>query len=91
MLADLLLTLGQQPLLLAALLFAATFVAEDVATIAAGVLVAQTGIDPLPAVAAVVIGTAAGDIALYGLGRWGAEVLLHGVIISPATWMVHGC
>jgi len=73
MLADLLFTLGQQPFLLAALLFAATFVLEDVATIAAGVMVAQTGIDPLPALAAVVIGTAAGDLALYGLGRWGAS------------------
>jgi membrane protein DedA with SNARE-associated domain len=73
MLADLLLTLGQQPILLAVLLFAATFVVEDGATIAAGVMVAQTGIDPAVPLAAVVMGTAVGDIALYGLGRWGGS------------------
>ena len=73
MFQDALLALGQQPLLLALALFAATFVAEDAATIAAGVLIAQTGIDPLPALAAVVLGTATGDLALYALGRWGAK------------------
>lgn len=72
MLADLLLTLAQQPLLLALTLFAATFVLEDVATIAAGVLVAQSGADPAAALAGVILGTAVGDLALYATGRWGA-------------------
>lgn len=71
MLADLLLSLSQQPLLLALTLFAATFVAEDIATIAAGVLVAQTGADPFAALTGVILGTAIGDLALYALGRWG--------------------
>ncbi len=76
MLNDLLLTLCQQPLLLGLTLFAATFVAEDVATIAAGVLVSQTGADPFAALTAVILGTAMGDLALYGFGRWGGNTKL---------------
>jgi membrane protein DedA with SNARE-associated domain len=64
--------LASDPLLLAIALFAATFVAEDAATIAAGVLVGSTGTDPYLALGAVVLGTAIGDLALYGAGRWGA-------------------
>lgn len=76
MLGDLLLTLSQQPLLLGLTLFAATFVAEDVATIAAGVLVSQTGADPFAALSGVILGTAIGDLALYALGRWGGNTKL---------------
>jgi membrane protein DedA with SNARE-associated domain len=76
MLADLLLTLSQQPLLFGLTLFAATFVAEDVATIAAGVLVSQTGADPFAAITGVILGTAIGDLALYGFGRWGGATKL---------------
>ena len=72
MLADLLALAQQQPWLLGLALFAATFIAEDLATIAAGVLVAQTPADPVIAVAAVILGTATGDLALYAAGRWGA-------------------
>jgi membrane protein DedA with SNARE-associated domain len=68
----LLLTLNDQPLLLAIVLFGATFVVEDVATIAAGLFVARTGTDPFAAVSGVILGTAVGDLALYALGRWGA-------------------
>jgi membrane protein DedA with SNARE-associated domain len=63
--------LSDQQLLLALSLFGATFVAEDAATVAAGVLVARTGVDPIAAVSAVILGTATGDLALYGFGRWG--------------------
>jgi membrane protein DedA with SNARE-associated domain len=73
MLADLLLSISQQPLLLGLTLFAATFVAEDVATVAAGVLVARSGADPFVALSGVILGTAIGDIALYVLGRWGGN------------------
>lgn len=73
---DLLMSLSQQPLLLGLTLFAATFVAEDVATVAAGVLVAQTGADPFAALSAVILGTAIGDIALYVVGRWGSNTKL---------------
>ncbi len=76
MLADLLLTLSQQPLLLGLTLFAATFVAEDLATIAGGVLVSQTGADPVAALTGVIFGTAVGDLALYGFGRWGGNTIL---------------
>jgi membrane protein DedA with SNARE-associated domain len=64
---------ASDPLLLAMALFAATFVAEDAATIAAGVLVGSTDADPHLALGAVISGTAIGDLALYGAGRWGAR------------------
>jgi membrane protein DedA with SNARE-associated domain len=67
-----LVALAGDPLLLALLLFAATFIAEDAATIAAGILVGTTGSDPYLALGAVIIGTALGDLSLYGFGRWGA-------------------
>lgn len=73
MFADALSLLSAEPLLLAGLLFAATFVAEDAATVAAGVAAAQLGADPALPLASVILGTAAGDLALYGLGRWGAQ------------------
>jgi membrane protein DedA with SNARE-associated domain len=69
-------TFSDQPLLLGLTLFGATFIVEDVATVAAGVLVARTGADPVAAVLGVILGTAAGDLALYALGRWGAETRL---------------
>lgn len=64
--------IANDPLLLALALFAATFIAEDAATIAAGLLVGTTGSDPSLPLGAVIIGTAMGDLALYGFGRWGA-------------------
>jgi membrane protein DedA with SNARE-associated domain len=73
MLGDLLLLLSQHPLLLGLTLFVATFIVEDVATIAAGILVTQTDADPIAALTGVILGTAIGDLALYALGRWGGE------------------
>lgn len=61
-----------RPMQLALLLFAATFVLEDLATIAAAILVSQTRIDPVLPLVALIFGTALGDMALYGLGRWGS-------------------
>lgn len=51
-------------------LVVATFLLEDVATVAAGLLAGSMAIDPVTAVAAVVAGTIAGDLALYAVGRW---------------------
>lgn len=68
-----LLAVADNTLLLAIALFSATLVAEDLATIAAGILVAQIDTPPAVALSAVILGTAAGDIALYALGRWGAH------------------
>lgn len=65
--------IAADPLLLVLALFAATFIAEDTATIAAGVWVGSTGSDPFLALGAVIIGTGLGDLALYGLGRWSAS------------------
>lgn len=76
MLVDLLHGIAQHPFLLALLLFAATLIIEDGATIAAGVMVAQTGVDPVLPLVAVILGTAFGDLALYGLGRWGGSTTL---------------
>jgi membrane protein DedA with SNARE-associated domain len=73
MFGDLLLSIGQHPVMLALTLFGATFIAEDAATIGAGVLVAQTDANPVVALIGLILGTASGDLALYALGRWGAE------------------
>jgi membrane protein DedA with SNARE-associated domain len=59
------------PLLLALILFGATFIAEDFATVAAGIVVARLDASPVGALAGVILGTAFGDIALYAVGRWG--------------------
>ncbi|MFO1238884.1 MAG: VTT domain-containing protein [Sphingomonadaceae bacterium] len=71
-----LLAAANQPLLLAVLLFGATFIAEDVATIAAGVLVARLDASPVAALAGVILGTAIGDAALFLTGRWGSNTAL---------------
>lgn len=72
LIADIAAIAAGQPVLLALMLFAATFVVEDAATIAAGILAAHGGIDVTTALIAVIAGTAAGDMALYAVGRWGA-------------------
>jgi membrane protein DedA with SNARE-associated domain len=64
------------PFLLGAILFGATFVAEDIATIAAGVAVARLNVSPVAALVGVILGTAIGDVALYAAGRWGAHTRL---------------
>lgn len=66
-------TLGSamlSPLFLFGALVIATFVLEDVATVAAGILAGRMSIDPTVAIAAVIAGTIAGDLALYAVGRW---------------------
>lgn len=67
---------ADHPFLLAIVLFGATFVAEDIATITAGVLVGQLGASSIAALAGVILGTAFGDIALFIIGRWGAHTRL---------------
>lgn len=69
-LAELLAAQMFAPAVLFLVLVAATFVLEDIATVAAGLLAGQMAIDPLTAVTAVVAGTIAGDLALYAIGRW---------------------
>lgn len=69
-LAELLSAQMLTPVALFAALVVATFVLEDVATVAAGLLAGRMAIDPITAVAAVIAGTIAGDLALYAVGRW---------------------
>lgn len=69
-------SLSGDPLLLAVILFAATFLLEDAATVAAGGIVAHSNADTGIMLAAVILGTAIGDIALYGVGRWGSSTRL---------------
>lgn len=64
------------PLLLALILFGATFIAEDFATIAAGIAVARLDTSPVDALVGVILGTALGDLALYAVGRWGRDTRL---------------
>lgn len=71
-----LMAVADNPALLAITLFGATLIAEDLATIAAGILVAQIDASPVLALTAVIFGTAAGDVALYAFGRWGAHTRL---------------
>ena len=69
-LSSTLLQVADQPLLLFAVVVLATFVLEDIATITVAVLASRMVIDGPVAIAALVIGTAAGDIALYAAARW---------------------
>jgi membrane protein DedA with SNARE-associated domain len=65
--------LAGTPALLFAMIFLLTFVLEDAVAVAAGILAGRMAIDPVIAVAALVVGTVAGDLALYAAGRWLAE------------------
>jgi len=47
----------------------ATFILEDAATIAVGLLASQGAVDPTLALIALVVGTASGDLAIHGIGR----------------------
>jgi membrane protein DedA with SNARE-associated domain len=47
----------------------ATFILEDAATVAVGLLASQGLVDPAPALIALVVGTASGDLAIHGIGR----------------------
>ena len=60
--------LGTNPLAIAAAIVLATFVLEDVATVAAALLAADGMITPHLALAALFAGIFAGDLMLYGAG-----------------------
>lgn len=69
-LSSALMQVADQPVLLVTLIVVATFVLEDIATVVVAVLASRMVVDPPVAVAALVIGTAGGDIALYAAARW---------------------
>ncbi|MBA4064810.1 MAG: hypothetical protein C0501_14075 [Isosphaera sp.] len=64
--------------LTAAGLAAATLASEDLACVAAGVLVGAGGVDPWVALAGCLVGILAGDFGVFALGRWGARTGLGG-------------
>jgi membrane protein DedA with SNARE-associated domain len=63
-----LLALGSTPWAIAIAIVLATFVLEDVATIAAAFLAATGVVPPMIALSALYVGIFAGDLGLYGLG-----------------------
>ena len=67
---EFLLALGSNPWAIALAIILATFVLEDVATIAAAVLAADAVINPWAALSALIAGIFAGDLMLYGLGAY---------------------
>jgi membrane protein DedA with SNARE-associated domain len=67
---EFLLALGTNPWAIALAIVLATFVLEDVATIAAAILAADGLIGPWAALGALVAGIFAGDLMLYGLGAY---------------------
>ncbi|HEX9894037.1 MAG TPA: alpha/beta fold hydrolase [Gemmatimonadales bacterium] len=68
------------------LLTAATLVSEDLACLAAGLLVGRGTIGFFPAVAACMAGIVGGDLLLYLLGRW---VGRRAITMAPLRWFVN--
>ncbi len=67
------------------LIAAATFVSEDLACIATGLMVARGTIGFGPGLAACFAGIVAGDLWLYGMGRWLGRPALRR---APLRWFV---
>lgn len=85
--------LADCPVVLAVAIIAATFVLEDLATITVALLVAHMVIGGWLALAALVAGTALGDIAIYLVARLAGDTrpvrrLLDRPLVRPAkTWL----
>lgn len=67
-----------------ALVAAATFISEDLACLAAGLLVARGRVDFVPAVVACAVGIFVGDLLVYLMGRLGRPWLER----APLRWLV---
>mgnify|MGYP003386646893 CR=1 FL=1 len=86
-------SLAAHPVLLALTMMVATFFLEDVATVAAGLLVSQMVVAPLPALLAVLIGTILGDLALHLMGRflaqtsWGLSLRSRPQVAAAESWL----
>lgn len=65
-----LMRVADQPVALFVLIVLATFVLEDIATVAVAVAASHMLIAPPLALAALIIGTAGGDIGVYAAARW---------------------
>ena len=69
MFPDIVSTIHAEPWLLASAIIAATFIHEDIVTVATGMLVADGVTSVGVALPALYIGIVAGDLGLYGMGR----------------------
>lgn len=72
-LETLLMNAAAEPVVLVLLIVAGTFVLEDLATITVALLAHRMVIDGTVALGAALIGTIAGDLALYAAARWLGE------------------
>jgi membrane protein DedA with SNARE-associated domain len=88
-----LLALGSNPWAIALAIVLATFVLEDVTTIAAALLAATGQVAPLIALSALFVGIFAGDLGLYGLGaaartrKWLRELIGERRMVKGRTWL----
>ena len=88
-----LLALGHNPWAIAVAIVLATFVLEDVATIAAALLAADGMIPPELALAALFAGIFAGDLMLYGIGAaartrdWVRRLIGEQRILKGRQWL----
>lgn len=61
---------ASDPVFLLAAIFVASFLLEDAAIVAGGVLAARMAVDPVAALLVLIAGIVAGDLALHAAGRW---------------------
>lgn len=73
-LAELLMQVAGQPVLLVLAIVIATFLLEDLATITVALLASHMVIDGSIALGAAVLGTIMGDVALYAVARWAGHL-----------------
>lgn len=74
LLTDTLMAVAGQPAALVLVIVAATFLLEDLATITVALLASKMLIPGETALAAVLVGTVIGDLALYAAARWAGGI-----------------
>jgi membrane protein DedA with SNARE-associated domain len=91
--ADHFLWLGSNPVAIALLIFATTFILEDLATVGAALLAAEGTISPSFALSALMAGIFLGDLALYGIGAaartqsWARRFIGEERMARGRTWL----
>lgn len=91
--SEALLSLGSSPLAIAMAIIVATFILEDMTTIAAALLAATGVVAPAVAISALFVGIFAGDLALYGIGAaartraWARRLIGARRMIKGRTWL----
>lgn len=91
--SEALLSLGSSPLAIAMAIIVATFILEDMTTIAAALLAVTGVVAPAIAISALFVGIFAGDLALYGIGAaartraWARRLIGARRMIKGRTWL----